>query len=175
MWIVRLALRRPYTFVVAALVLLLLTPFVLRRTPTDIFPAIDIPVISAVWTYNGLSAQEIEQRILYNHERMIATIVDNIEHTESTAYNGAGVIKVFLREGASVDTGVAQMTATGQAILRQLPAGIVPPVIIRYSASTVPILQYSFASNQFSEQELQDMTFNQVRVGLMNVPGASIP
>ena len=175
MWIVRLALRRPYTFVVAALLLLLLTPFVLLRTPTDIFPAIDIPVVSAVWTYNGLSAQEIEQRILYNHERMISTIVDNIEHVESTAYNGAGVIKVFLRPGASVDTGVAQLTATGQAILRQLPAGITPPIIIRYNASTVPILQYSFASRKFSESELQDMAFNQVRVGLMNVPGASVP
>lgn len=175
MWIVRLALRRPYTFVVAALVLLLLTPFVLLRTPTDIFPSIDIPVVSAVWTYNGLSAQEIEQRILYNHERMITAIVDNIEHIESTSYNGVGVIKVFLRPGASVATGVAQLTATGQAILRQLPRGITPPIIIRYNASTVPILQYSFASKKFSESELQGMTFNQVRVGLMNVPGASMP
>ncbi len=175
MWIVRLALRRPYTFVVAALVLLLLAPFVIQRTPKDIFPAIDIPVVSAVWTYNGLSAQEIEQRIVYNHERMISAIVDNIEHIESTAYNGAGVIKVFLREGASVDAGVAQITATGQAILRQLPPGITPPIILRYNASTVPVLQYSFASTKFSEQELQDMTFNQVRVGLMNVRGASMP
>jgi multidrug efflux pump subunit AcrB len=175
MWIVRLALRRPYTFVVAALLILLLSPFVIWRMPKDIFPAIDIPVVSAVWTYNGLSAQEIEQRILYNHERMISAIVDNIEHIESTAYTGAGVIKVFLQPGASVDTGVAQLTATGQAILRQLPPGITPPIIIRFNASTVPILQYSFASTKFSEQELQDMTFNQVRVGLMNVPGASMP
>jgi multidrug efflux pump subunit AcrB len=175
MWIVRLALRRPYTFVVAALLLLLLTPFVIVRTPKDIFPAINIPVVAAVWTYNGLSAQEIEQRIVYNHERMISAIVDNIEHVESTAYNGAGVIKVFLREGTSVDAGVAQITATGQAILRQLPPGITPPIIILYNASTVPVLQYSFASTKFSEQELQDMTFNQVRVGLMNVPGASMP
>ena len=175
MWIVRLALRRPYTFVVAALILLLLAPFVIQRTPKDIFPAIDIPVVSAVWTYNGLSAQEIEQRIVYNHERMISAIVDNIERIESTAYIGAGVIKVFLREGASVDAGVAQLTATGQAILRQLPPGITPPIILRYNASTVPVLQYSFASTKFSEQELQDMTFNQVRVGLMNVRGASMP
>jgi multidrug efflux pump subunit AcrB len=175
MWIVRLALRRPYTFVVAALVLLLLTPFVLMRTPTDIFPSIDIPVVSAVWIYGGLSAQEIEQRILYSHERMISVLVDNIEHIESTAYSGAGVIKVFLRQGASVDSGVAQMTATGQAILRQLPPGITPPIIIRYNASTVPILQYSFASKKFSEPELQDMAFNQVRVGLANVQGAAVP
>lgn len=145
MWIVRLALRRPYTFVVMALVILLVAPFVIWRTPKDIFPSIDIPVVSAVWIYNGMSAQEIEQRILYNHERMISAIVDNIEHIESTAYTGAGVIKVFLRPGASVDTGVAQLTATGQAILRQLPPGITPPIIIRYNASSVPILQYSFA------------------------------
>jgi multidrug efflux pump subunit AcrB len=175
MWIVRLALRRPYTFVVAALVLLLLTPFVLLRMPTDIFPAINIPVVSAVWIYNGLSAQEIEQRILFVHERMISATVDNIEHVESTAFKGAGVIKVFLQPGASVDTGVAQITATGPAILRMMPAGINPPIIIRYNASTAPILQYSLASPKFSEQELQDMAFNQVRVGLANVTGASIP
>jgi len=175
MWIVRLALRRPYTFVVAALVLLLLTPFVLLRMPTDIFPAINIPVVSAVWTYSGLSAQEIEQRILYVHERMISVVVDNIEHVESTAFKGAGVIKVFLQPGASMDAAVAQLAATGPAILRQMPAGINPPIIIRYNASTVPILQYSFASQKFSEPELQDMAFNQVRVGLMNVPGASMP
>jgi multidrug efflux pump subunit AcrB len=106
MWIVRLALRRPYTFVVATLVLLLLTPFVLLRMPTDIFPSVNIPVVSAVWIYNGLSAQEIEQRILYVHERMITVVVDNIEHVESTAYKGAGVIKVFLQPGASVDAAV---------------------------------------------------------------------
>lgn len=175
MWIVRLALRRPYTFVVAALVLLVLAPFVLLRMPTDIFPAVDIPVLSIVWTYSGLSAQEIEQRIIYNHERMIATIVDNIEHIESTAYKGAGVIKVFLQPGASVDTAMAQLSATGPAILRQLPRGMNPPIIIRYNAATVPILQYGFASTRFSESELQDMVFNQVRVGLMNVPGASMP
>jgi multidrug efflux pump subunit AcrB len=175
MWIVRLALRRPYTFVVAALVLVLLTPFILLRTPTDIFPAINIPVVSAVWTYNGLGAQEIEQRILFNHERMITATVDNIEHVESTSYNGAGVIKVFLRQGTSVDSGVAQITATGQAVLRLLPPGVTPPIIVRYNASTVPILQYSIASKKFSEPELQDMAFNQVRVGLANVTGASVP
>src|SRR5512146_2007601 len=108
MWIVQLALRRPYTFVVAALVLLLVTPFVLLRTPTDIFPNINIPVVSIVWQYTGLNAQEIEQRFNYNHERSLTTTVNDIEHLESTAYNGIGVIKVFLREGASVDAGVAQ-------------------------------------------------------------------
>lgn len=175
MWIVQLALRRPYTFVVAMLVLLLLTPFVLLRTPTDIFPEINIPVVSAVWLYNGLSSKEIEERIIYSHERMISAQVSDIEHIESTAYNGAGVIKVFLQPGASISDGVAQITASGQAVLRFLPPGTNPPIIIRYNASTVPILQYSLASKKFSEQELQDLAFNQVRVGLMTVRGASVP
>ena len=175
MWIVRLALRRPYTFVVAALVLLLLTPFVLLRTPTDIFPDINIPVVSVVWVYNGLSAQEVEQRIIYNHERMITTMVNDIEHMESTAYNGAGVIKVFLQPGASVSDAVAQLAASGQAALRFMPPGMNPPFIIRYNASTVPILQYSLASKKFSEQELQDMAMNRVKVGLSTVQGASVP
>ncbi len=175
MWIVRLALRRPYTFVVAALVLLLLTPLVLWRMPTDIFPTIDIPVVSSVWLYGGLSAQEVEQRILYLHERSIAAQVNDIEHIESTAFNGAGVIKVFFQPGTSVDAAVAQTVSSANAIMRFLPRNITPPIVIRYNASTVPILQYSFASRKFSESELQDMTFNQVRMGLANVPGASVP
>jgi multidrug efflux pump subunit AcrB len=175
MWIVRLALRRPYTFVVATLVLLLLTPFVLLRTPTDIFPEIDIPVVSVVWTYTGLSAQEVEQRIVYNHERMISTTVNDIEHIESTSYRGAGVIKVFFQPGASVSDGVAQITASSQSILRLLPPGMNPPFIIRYNASSVPILQYSLASKKFAEQELQDLAQNRVKVGLSTVRGASVP
>jgi multidrug efflux pump subunit AcrB len=175
MWIVQLALRRPYTFVVAALVLLLLTPLVLLRTPTDIFPEINIPVVSVVWIYNGLNAREVEQRIVYNSERQISTVVNDIEHIESTAYNGAGVIKVFFQPGASVSDGVAQITSSGQSILRLLPPGMNPPFIIRYNASSVPILQYSLASKKFSEQELQDIGQNRIKVGLSTVRGASIP
>src|ERR1700723_261534 len=175
MWIVQLALRRPYTFVVAALVLILLTPFVIFRTPTDIFPAIDSPVVSIVWQYVGLDAQEIEQRIVYNHERSLSTTVNDIEHMESTSYNGVGVIKVFLQPGSSVDAGVAQITAVAQTILRQMPPGAPPPLIIRYNASTVPILQYSITSKKLSEQELYDMTQNQIRVGLSVVRGAALP
>src|SRR5262249_46003977 len=175
MWIVRLALNRPYTFVVGALVLLLLTPFVLLRTPTDIFPAINIPVVSIIWQYAGLNATEIEQRILYNHERSLSATVNDIEHIESNAYNGVGVIKVFLQPGASVDAGVAQITAIAQTILRQLPPGQTPPLIIRYNASTVPILQYSITSQKLSEQELYDYSQNQVRVGLATVQGAAVP
>ena len=154
------------------LVLLLLTPFVLLRTPTDIFPAINIPVVSIVWQYTGLDAQEIEQRILYNHERALTATVNDIEHIESTAYNGIGVIKVFFRQGASVDAGVAQITAIAQTILRPMPPGTTPPLIIRYSASTVPILQYSISSPKLSEQEIFDLTANQIRVGLATVQGA---
>jgi multidrug efflux pump subunit AcrB len=175
MWIVRLALRRPYTFVVAALVLVCLTPFLLLRTPTDIFPNINIPVISVVWVYNGLSARDMEERIIYNHERMISTLVNDIEHVESTAYSGAGVIKVFLHPGASVDSSVAQITASTQTVMRLLPPGTNPPFVIRYNAASVPILQYSLASRTLSEQELQDLATNRVRVGLSTVQGAAVP
>ncbi|RFC43998.1 MAG: Multidrug efflux pump subunit AcrB [Verrucomicrobia bacterium] len=175
MWIVRLALRRPYTFVVAALALLLLTPLVLLRTPTDIFPAINIPVVSVIWQYAGLNAQEIEQRILYIHERSLSATVNDIEHVESNAYNGVGIIKVFLQEGASVDGAVAQITAVAQTVTRLMPPGQMPPLIIRYSAATVPVLQYSLTSTSLSEGEIYDTTLNQVRTSLVTVPGAQIP
>ncbi len=175
MWIVALALRRPYTFVVAAIFLLLLAPLLILNTPTDIFPAINIPVISVIWQYQGLDAQNIEQRIVYNHERAMTATVNDIEHMESTSYNGVGVIKVFLQPGASVDAGVAQVTAVAQTVLRQMPPGQTPPLIIRYNASTVPILQYSITSKTLPEQEIYDMTLNQVRVGLSTVRGAVMP
>jgi multidrug efflux pump subunit AcrB len=175
MWIVRLALRRPYTFVVAALALLLMSPLLLLRTPTDIFPAINIPVISVIWQYAGLNAQEFEQRIIYSHERSLSATVNDIEHVESNAYNGVGIIKVFLRPGASVDAGVAQITAIAQTILRQMPPGQTPPLVIRYNASTVPILQYSISSKTLSEQEIYDLGQNQIRVGMATVQGAQIP
>ncbi len=175
MWIVRLALRRPYTFVVASLVLLLLTPFVLLRTPTDIFPAINIPVVSIVWQYAGLDAQDMEQRFNFMQERSLTTTVTDIEHIESNAYNGIGVIKVFFREGTSVDAGVAQVTAIAQTVVRSMPPGTTPPLIIRYSASTVPILQYSISSPKLSEQEVFDLSANQIRVLLTTVQGAAMP
>ena len=175
MWIVRLALRRPYTFVVMALALLFLAPVMVLRTPTDIFPSINIPVISVIWQYAGLSAQEIEQRIIYPHERSLSATVNDIDHVESNSYNGVGIIKVFLREGASVDGGVAQLTAIAQTILRLLPPGQTPPLIIRYNASTVPILQYSITSDRMSEGEIYDVTLNQIRTAVATVKGAQIP
>jgi len=175
MWIVLLALRRPYTFVVAALLLLLLTPFVLLRTPTDIFPSINIPVVGIVWSYTGLDAKEIEQRMNYQIERALPTTVSDIEHIESTAYNGIGIVKAFFREGSSIDADVAQVTAICQTVLRAMPPGTTPPLVIRLSASTVSILQYSLSSPKLSEQEIFDLSANQIRVPLTTVQGTSIP
>jgi len=175
MWIVRLALRRPYTFVVTALLLLLLTPFVLLRTPTDIFPSIDIPVVSVIWRYGGLNAQEMEQRIAYMCERITATTVSDIEHLESTSYNGIAVVKVFLQPGASIDAGLAEVSTACQTIIRNLPAGATPPLIVRYNASTVPILQFGISGSHLSEAELYDVAMNQIRPRLVTVPGVSIP
>src|SRR5438093_9044366 len=141
MWIVRLALRRPYTFVVASLLLLLVTPFVLLRTPTDIFPAINIPVVSIVWNFTGLSAKDIEQRMVYSEERALTTTVNNIQHIESTSYDSIGVIKVFFQHGVSPEGAVAQITAVSQTILKQLPPGTTPPLVIEYNAFSVRILR----------------------------------
>src|SRR6266481_1265812 len=175
MWIVRLALRRPYTFVVAAILLLAMTPFVLTKTPTDIFPAINIPVVSVIWSYTGLPADQIAQRLVYSEERALTTTVDNIEHIESTSYDSFGVIKVFFQQGVNPSTAVAQLTAVSQTILRQLPPGTTPPLIIQYSASTVSILQFGISSPKLSEQQVFDIALNQIRVGLISVPGVSIP
>ena len=175
MWIVLLALRRPYTFVVAALLLLLLTPFVLLRTPVDIFPSINIPVVSIIWRYDGLDAQEMEQRIVYVHERILTITANDVEHIESTSYNGIGIIKVFLQPGASIPAAVAQITGTAQTAMRQMPPGITAPLIIQYSASTVPILQYCFSNPKLSEQQLFDVTANQVRIGITTIRGAMVP
>ena len=175
MWIVRLALSRPYTFVVAALLLLLMTPFVLTKTPTDIFPAINIPVVSVIWQFTGLPADQIAQRIIYSEERALTTTVDNIEHIESTSYDSQGVIKVFFQPGVNPSTAVAQLTAVSQTILKQLPPGTTPPLILQYSASTVSILQFGISSTKLSEQQVFDIALNQIRVGLISVPGVSIP
>jgi len=175
MWIIRLALRRPYTFVVAAILLVLITPFVLSRTPTDIFPSINIPVVSVIWGYTGLPADQIAQRMVFTQERALTTTVNNIEHIESTSYDSIGVIKVFFQPGVQISTAVAQLTAVSQTLLKQLPPGTTPPLILQYDASTVPILQFGISSNYLSEQQVFDITMNQIRVGLVSVPGISIP
>jgi multidrug efflux pump subunit AcrB len=175
MWIIRLALKRPYTFVVAALLLLLVTPFVLTRTPTDIFPAINIPVVSVIWSYTGLPPDQIAQRMVYTQERALTTTVNNIEHIESTSYDSIGVIKVFFQPGTDISMAVTQLTAVSQTILKQLPPGTTPPLILQYDASTVPILQFAISSTKLSEQAVFDIAMNQIRVGLVSVPGVAIP
>ena len=139
MWIVRLALSRPYTFIVMALVIILMTPVVLLRTPTDIFPDINIPVIALVWQYNGLEPQEMERRITTNVERGLMVLVNDIEHVESQSLNGTSLIKIYFHPGANVQTALAQTTAISQTFLRNLPPGTTPPLVIIYSASTVPV------------------------------------
>src|ERR1700761_6432612 len=170
MWIVKIALARPYTFVVLALLILILSPIVIMRTPTDIFPNIDIPVISAVWNYAGLSPEQLEGRITSPHERVLTTTVNDIEHLESTSLNGVVVDKIFLQPGANLTTGIAQVTAVSQTILRQLPQGATPPLIISYSASTVPILQLALSGRGMQEQEVNDYGLNFMRPQLVTVP-----
>ncbi len=175
MWIVRLALRRPYTFVVMALAIILLFPVVLLRTPVDIFPDINIPVISLVWTYTGLEPQEMEQRITSNVERGIQTLVNDVEHTESQSFNGIAIIKVFFQPGANIQTSLAQTTAISQTFLRFLPQGTTPPLVIIYSASTVPVIQIGLTSDTLSEQQLFDFGNYFIRTQLATVPGAATP
>jgi len=175
MWIVRVALDRPYTFIVLALLILILSPVVILRTPTDIFPNINIPVISVAWTYTGLNPEEVEGRITSVFERGLTTTVDNIEHIESTTYNGEAVVRIFLQPNADLATENAQVTALSQSVLRQLPPGELPPVILNYSASSVPILQLGLSGQGLSEQELNDEGQNFLRPQLITVPGAVIP
>jgi CzcA family heavy metal efflux pump len=175
MWIVRLALSRPYTFIVMALVIVLLTFVVVPRTPTDIFPVIDIPVIALDWTYTGLQPQEMEQRITSNVERGITTLVNDVEHIESQSLNGIAVIKIYFQPNANIQTALAQVTAISQTFLRQLPPGTTPPLVIIYSASTVPVLQIGLTSDRLSEQALFDYGNNFIRTQLATVQGAAMP
>ncbi len=175
MWIVRLALRRPYTFVVLSLMLFILAPVVISRTPTDIFPNIDIPVVSIIWQYAGLSAQDISERIVYINERSITTTVNNIEHIESQSMNGIAVIKIFFQPHANLYGAIAQVTAISQTQLKQLPPGTTPPLIITYNASTVPILLLGLSGHGLMEQQLNDIGQNFIRTQLVTVPGVAIP
>src|SRR5579883_264866 len=175
MWIVRLALRRPYTFVVAALLIVILGVMTITRMRTDIFPEINVPVVSVIWSYTGVSPDEMEKRIVTISERAFTTTVNDIEHMESQSMRGVSVIKVFFQPGAKVEAAVAQLTSVSQTILRVLPPGIVPPLILRYNASSVPILQMSVGSKALSEQEIYDLGLNFIRTQLATVQGASIP
>ncbi|AIY39430.1 Cobalt-zinc-cadmium resistance protein CzcA; Cation efflux system protein CusA [Collimonas arenae] len=175
MWIVQIALRRPYTFIVMALLILLATPVVLLKMATDILPDINIPVISIIWNYNGLSAQEMGQRIAASNERGLTTTVNDIEHIESQSLASISIIKIFFQPTANIQTAIAQVVAVEQAQLRQMPPGITPPLIIKYSASSIPVIQLALSSPTMTEQALGDTALNFLRPQLITVPGAAIP
>ncbi len=175
MWIVRLALRRPYTFTVMAILIVLMGIVTITRMATDIFPKIDIPVVSVIWSFPGVAPEEMEKRFVTVTERAMTTTVNDIEHIESQSYNGVSVIKVFFHEGAKVEAGVAQVTSITQTLLRILPPGTTPPLILQYSASNVPILQLGLTSKTLSEQDLYDLGLNFIRTQLATVQGAQVP
>lgn len=175
MWIVQIALKRPYTFVVLAILILAMGAVAIFRTPTDIFPNINIPVVSIIWTYNGLVPREMSDRIVSITERNLTTVVDNIEHVESQSLYGIAVVKVFLQPNTSLDRALAQITASSQTQLKMLPQGTTPPLIIAYSASSVPVLQLALSAKGMSEQEVNDYGLNFIRTQLITIPGAAVP
>ena len=175
MWIVKIALTRPYTFIVMALLILLISPLVILRTPTDIFPNVDIPVIAVLWTYTGLSAEEMEERIASPFERSLTTVVTDIDHLESQTVNGRSITKVFFHPGTRVDMAMAQLTSVAQNALHQMPPGSQSPFMLVYSASSVPILQLALSGQGLSEQQLFDYAANFIRTQLATVKGAAIP
>src|ERR1700745_1466183 len=175
MWIVRLALRRPYTMAVLAILIFILGALAIVRTPTDIFPNIGLPVGSIIWNYNGLVPEDMSNRVVSVTERALTTTVDNIEHIESQSLYGVAVVKVFLQPNANIQQGIAQITAISQTQLKQLPAGTTPPLILAYSASSVPVLQLALSGQNLSEQELNDYGLNFIRTQIITVPGASVP
>src|SRR4029077_425120 len=181
MWIVQLALRRPYTFIVLALLILIVSPLMIFRTPitpgtpTDIFPNINITVISVIWRYTGLSRDEMEGRSVSQFERAVTVTVNDIEHIESQTYNGVGVIKVFFHPSANLQTSLAQIVAIAQTVIGAYPPGATPPLILQYNASTVPILQLALSSKTLAEHELNDLANSFMRTQLATVQGAVLP
>src|SRR3954470_15179722 len=174
MWIVRLALSRPYTFVVMAVVIAILGSVSIVTMAVDIFPYIDIPIVSVLWVYSGLSPEEIEKRVVTGFERSLTANVNDIEHIESQAYNGYAVVKVYFHSNVKIDMAVAQVTATMQSGLRQMPPGMFPANVLKYDAATVPILQLSLSSKTLHEQEIFDLGNNFIRTPLGTVQGASV-
>ena len=175
MWIVRVALERPYTFVVMAILLMILGPLAAVQTPTDIFPNIGVPVIGVAFQYSGLSPDEMAGRIITPYERVLTTTVNDVEHVESTSLPGIGIVKIFFQPNVDIRTATAQVTSISQTVLKQMPPGITPPLILNYNASTVPILQIASSSPTLSEQQILDLTQNFMRPVLSTVPGAAIP
>src|SRR5258706_8236869 len=174
MWIVRLALRRPYTFVVVALLIAVLGVVSIVTMQTDIFPNINIPVVSVIWSYGGLSPTEMQDRITTVVERAMTTTVSNIEHIESQSLRGTSVIKIYFQPGADVTSAVAEVTAVNQTLIKPLPPGITPPLILRYNAADVPVIQLSLGSKVLSQQEITDLGNNFIRSQLATVQGAAV-
>ena len=175
MWIVKVALQRPYTFIVLALLLLIFGPLTILRTPTDIFPNIGIPVVSVVWNYNGLSPSDMGNRVIGSFERTLTTNVNDIEHMESQSLSGIGLIKIFFQPSVKIDVALSQVTGIAQFWLKNLPPGITPPLIVSYNASTVPVLQLALSSNTMSEQQIYDVSSNFLKSQLATVQGAAVP
>jgi multidrug efflux pump subunit AcrB len=175
MWIVNVALKRPYTFIVMAIMILLATPFALLTTPVDVLPEINIPVVSIIWTYTGLSAEDMANRIAQVNERSLTTTVNDIEHIESQSLPGIAILKVFLQPNANIQTAIAQTVAVEQAQLKQMPPGATPPLVLSYSASSIPVIQLGLSSQTLSEQDLNDTALNFLRPQLVTIPGASVP
>src|SRR6201986_2786628 len=173
--IVRLALKRPYTFVVMAILIALFGGLALVRTPVDIFPNIRIPVVAAAWSYSGLPPEDMAGRVIYYYERQLSTAVNDIDHVESQSLSGIGIVKIFFRPGVDIRTATAQVTSVSQTVLKQMPPGITPPLILNYNASTVPILQLGLSSPSLDEKEIYDLGQNFIRPALASVPGTAIP
>ena len=175
MWIVRVALDRPYTFIVLALLILILGPLAALTTPTDIFPNIRVPVIGVAWQFAGLPPDEMAGRILAPYERVLTTTVNDIQHTEGQSLPGIGIVKIYFQPDVDIRTATAQVTSISQTVLKQMPPGVTPPLILNYNASTVPILQLATSSPTLTEQRVLDLTQNFMRPALSAVPGAAIP
>ena len=173
--LVKLALRRPYTFMVLALLILIFGPLAALRTPTDIFPDIRIPVISVVWSYTSMQPQDKAGRVIYSYERSLSSTVNDIEHIESQSLPGYGIVKIFFQPTVDIRTATAQVTSIFQTVSKQMPPGITPPLILNYNAATVPIIQLALSSNKLSEQWLFDMGQNFIRPQLATVAGSAIP
>src|ERR1700735_5109490 len=175
MWIVEIALRRPYTFVVLSLLIAIFGALAAVRTPTDIFPNINVPVVAVVWTYTGLLPNDMSGRVTYYYERTLSAQVGDIEHIESQSLNGYGVVKIFFQKGVNIRAALAQVTAASQTVLKLLPPGITPPYVLSYNAATVPILQLALSSESLPQMKLFDLGQNFIRPQLATVQGAAVP
>lgn len=173
--LVKTALHKPYTFIVLAIFICIIGPLAAVRTPTDVFPDIGIPVVAVVWQYTGLAPADMAGRVIYTYERSLSTTVNDIEHIESQSLPGMGIVKIFFQPGVDIRTANAQVTAVSQTVLKQMPPGITPPLILNYSASTVPILQLAFSSPTLSEAKIRDLVQNNIRLPLSALPGLAMP